>query len=313
MELIKYENLRGPSPLPISGNIHQLKAGSSHTILDSWCREFGPFFRFKLGPTKIIGVGDTETVRQVLQMRPHPFRRTARLQPIFEELGINGLFSSEGDSWLRMRRATMPGFKPNRLTNFHQVIERIAGNLYQKVQELQEEGTPTEIHKLFMRFTVDVTTELAFGYQMDTVLKYSDPLQSHLEVVLPTAYKRLLSIFPHWRYFKLAEDRKADASMNYIKDVIKEIINTSKKKLAEDPELRANPKTILESMLVAAEEETDAKLTDEEIVANSVTILIAARTPPPMHCLGLYIIYVPGQIYKLSYKLKQTHISMEKQ
>lgn len=43
----------------------------------------------------------------VLSERPHDFRRHVAVRPIFREMGIDGLFSAEGEDWRRRRPLVM--------------------------------------------------------------------------------------------------------------------------------------------------------------------------------------------------------------
>ncbi len=53
-----------------------------------------------------------------------------------------------------------------------------------------------------VRYTVDITTAIAFGYDMNTIEKEGDVLQDHLEKIFPMLNKRITSPIPMWRYIK---------------------------------------------------------------------------------------------------------------
>jgi hypothetical protein len=59
-----------------------------------------------------------------------------------------------------------------------------------------------------MRYTVDVTTNLAFGYDMNTLENDEDPIQRQLAHMLPVLNRRINAPFPYWRYLKLPSDRR---------------------------------------------------------------------------------------------------------
>ena len=73
-----------------------------HLQLEQWCEQYGPAFRLQLGPRKASVVGDHEVIAAALRDRPDGFRRTARLEQVWTEMGLlNGLFSAYGDTWKR--------------------------------------------------------------------------------------------------------------------------------------------------------------------------------------------------------------------
>ena len=43
------EDLPGPRMLPLVGNLFQVDRGRVHQNVEAWGREYGPFFRFRLG------------------------------------------------------------------------------------------------------------------------------------------------------------------------------------------------------------------------------------------------------------------------
>ena len=67
------------------------------------------------------------------------------------------------------------------------------------------------------RFTVDVTTLIAFGHDSNTIDRSDDAIQAHLELVLPTISRRITSPFPFWRYIKLPSDRRFERALAAIR------------------------------------------------------------------------------------------------
>ena len=63
------------------------------------------------------------------------------------------------------------------------------------------------------RYTVDVTTALAFGEDPNTLESDGDVIQRHLAQVFPTIMRRVNAPFPWWRHVRLPADRRFDASM----------------------------------------------------------------------------------------------------
>jgi hypothetical protein len=52
------------------------------------------------------------------------------------------------------------------------------------------------------RFTVDVTSGLAFGTDLNTLETEGDAIQKHLGVVFPVLAKRVLAPFAYWRWIR---------------------------------------------------------------------------------------------------------------
>src|SRR5215475_10482368 len=66
-------SLPGPKPLPIIGNLHQMKNnrnnGSFQDRIDDWTKEYGPMFQIHFGAEKVIIINDYEIVRDLLVKR----------------------------------------------------------------------------------------------------------------------------------------------------------------------------------------------------------------------------------------------------
>ena len=97
-------DLKGPKGLPIVGNLFQIDIEKFHLHLEQWCAEFGPIFKIRMGPKEIVCVADPEPINQMLRDRPETYRRRRTFETVIEEMGFNGVFSSEGDDWKRQRK-----------------------------------------------------------------------------------------------------------------------------------------------------------------------------------------------------------------
>ena len=59
-----------------------------------------------------------------------------------------------------------------------------------------QQQTPVDVQKELMRLTVDVTTNLTFGYDMNTLENEGDVIQDHLEMIFPMVTKLVTAPFP---------------------------------------------------------------------------------------------------------------------
>jgi len=269
-------DLPGPRGLPILGNSLQVDLDKLHLSLEEWSRIYGPVYRFSVGGNPFIVVADPEIANQVLRNRPDAFRRLGSIEPVLDEIGANGVFSAEGDNWRRQRHLVMQALDTRHLRQFFPTLVKVTGRLKKRWQGRANGYPAVEVQKDLMRFTVDVTTNLAFGYDMNTLEKEGDVIQQHLEKILPIVNSRIYALFPYWRYFRLPADRSLDASLVEIKATVEDFIAHSRSQMEQNQDLVQNPTNFLEGML-AARDEADSKFTDEEIFSNAVTILLAGE------------------------------------
>ena len=111
--LRRIADLPGPKGLPFLGNALQFRSPSLHLELEAWAAQYGPYYQLRAAGRRILVLSDHQVVASVLRNRPGAFSRTARLREIGQEMGLQpGVFSAEGEAWMRQRRMVMAGFDP---------------------------------------------------------------------------------------------------------------------------------------------------------------------------------------------------------
>ena len=127
-----------------------------------------------------------------------------------------------------------------------------------------------------MRYTVDITTNLAFGYDMNTLEAEGDRIQQHLEKVFPMIATRAFMPIRYWNTFKLPADRALESSLVELRTSIDQLIEYARSQLAEDPSLLERPQNLLQALLAAQASEA-IELSDLEIYGNVFTFLLAGE------------------------------------
>ena len=288
-------DLPGPKGLPLLGNLLQLNFKQLHRILQRWCDEFGTLYKFRVGLRQVVAIADPELIQQILRSRPKLYRRLGTIEPVTKEMGVNGVFSAEGENWKRQRRVVAHALDAGHLREFFPTLARVTERLRNRWNRAADKGAPVNVQQDLMRYTVDVTTNLAFGYDMNTLEKEGDVIQQHLEKIFPMIDRRINAMFPYWRYFKLPADRALDKSLAVIRETIAQFIAQARERLTQAPELAAHPTNLLEAML-SAPDGGDAAFTDEEIHGNMLTMLLGGEdtTANTMAWMIHFMIEHPG-------------------
>ena len=269
-------DLPGPKGLPLLGNLLQLNFKQLHRILQRWCDEFGTLYKFRVGLRQMIAIADPELIQQILRSRPKLYRRLGTIEPVTKEMGVNGVFSAEGENWKRQRRVVAHALDASHLREFFPTLVRVTERLRNRWNRAADQGAAVNVQQDLMRYTVDVTTNLAFGYDMNTLEKEGDVIQKHLERIFPTIDRRINAMFPYWRYFKLPADRALDKSLAVIRKALSQFIAQARERLRQKPELTLRPTNLLEAML-SAPDGGEVAFTDEEIHGNMLTMLLGGE------------------------------------
>ena len=266
----------GPRGAPIVGNALQFDPTRAHLVLEAWSRKYGPTFQFRAGRRTIFATTDLDLIEEALRARPETFRRTQRTDETFVEAGIKGVFNAEGEAWRPQRKLAVAALAQRHLKELYPHIRTVADRFKRRWEAAAAAGTALDVVEEMKRLTVDVTTLIAFGHDSNTIERSDDAIQEHLELILPTISRRITSPFPFWRYIKLPHDRRFERALAAIRQWLAALLAETRKRLEREPDRAARPSNFIESMIVAVDE-TGAPFSDETIMSNLITMLVAGE------------------------------------
>lgn len=265
-----------PRGLPVIGNLLQLSPPRLHEILEQWAVELGTPYRFQIGSIPVTIWTDTELIQQVMRERPHRYRRYQPIEAVFTEMGFNGLFSAEGAAWQPQRKLVMQALSIPNVKAFYPTLAEITQRLHTRWLRAAQRGEIVEMTADLKRFTVDVTSALAFGEDPRTLERDHGVIQEHLERILPGVMGRINALVPYWRYVKLPRDRALERSLSEVHRYVRAMLERARERLRDDPpETPGTPRNLLEAMLM--QQAAGEPVTDEQICANALTLLLAGE------------------------------------
>lgn len=267
-------DLPGPRGLPLIGNLLQLAPPRLHRILEDWAAELGAPYRFEVAGVPITVWTDTELIQGVMRERPHRYRRYQPIEAVFAEMGFNGLFSAEGAAWEPQRRLVMQALSVPNVKAFYPTLAEITARLRTRWLRAAQRGETVEMTDDLKRFTVDVTSALAFGDDPRTLERDRGVIQEHLAQILPGVMSRTNALFPWWRYVKLPRDRGLEASLAEVHRYVQAMMERARERMRDAPS--ETPRNLLEAML-AQQQEPGSTITDAHIAANVITLLLAGE------------------------------------
>jgi len=275
--LREIDDLAGPPGLPLVGNMLQIDKPHIHRQVERWSRDYGPYFRFRLGTRRIFVVTDHAAIGTIFRDRPDGFRRTPRFRQIAQEIGLPaGVFAAEGEPWRRQRKMVMAGFDPRHLRAYFPSLVKVCERLERRWRGAATSSSAIDLQRDLMRFTVDAISGLAFGVDVNTLESDDEVIQRHLDKIFPALFRRMLAPLPTWRWWKSPADRELDRSVVAVGAAIDGFVATARRRLADDPERRAAPHNLLEAMIVAADD-PGSGITDSEVAGNVTTMLLAGE------------------------------------
>ncbi|CEL59386.1 O-methylsterigmatocystin oxidoreductase OS=Aspergillus flavus (strain ATCC 200026 / FGSC A1120 / NRRL 3357 / JCM 12722 / SRRC 167) GN=ordA PE=2 SV=1 [Rhizoctonia solani AG-1 IB] len=173
----------GPRPLPIIGNLHNLKTTNVYENFRQLSREYGPIVSLKVGSdTLILLGGDGSQVRELYDKRGNIYSGRP-LQMVTEITGSGDdlLFQQDIHKWRAERKQIVQHFAPGVMKT-----ENVPLQEAESVQLLYEFlHQPEGFMNHPMRYTTSVITCLLYGLRCES---YHDPIVQEVEETM-----RLLS------------------------------------------------------------------------------------------------------------------------
>ena len=275
--LRQINDLPGPRGWPLLGNLLQVRMPRIHQDMEAWSKQYGPFFRVRLGPTRLLVVADHQAINAILRDRPDGFRRASRVREVGVEMGATpGLFTAEGESWRNQRRMVMASFAPGHIRAYFPSLLKVTQRLQTRWQKAARQGVPIDLQADLKRFTVDAIAGLAFGSEVNSLESGEDVIQRHLDIVLAGVYRRVMSPLPYWRWLRLPADRQIERSNAALRTAIQDFVAQARARIEADPGLREHPRNLLEAMIAAADQ-GDAGVDDRDVVGNVSTMLFGGE------------------------------------
>jgi cytochrome P450/nitrite reductase/ring-hydroxylating ferredoxin subunit len=270
------DDLPGPRPLPLVGNLHQIEATRGHLILEEWSARYGSTYQLRMGAQRVVATAEPALIEDALRARPEALRRNANIDRILSEVGIRGVFNAEGDAWRSQRRLSTAALAQRHLRQLYPNIGTVAARLKTRWQESARGGETLDIVEDLKRFTVDVTMLIAFGHDANTVGQADDVIQRELEVILPVLNRRTFAFFPTWRYVQTPSDRRFTRAFINLREWLDGLLAETRTQLKAQPERAQKPSNFIEAMLTAVDE-NGKPFPDDVIWSNLVTMLVAGE------------------------------------
>ena len=263
--------LPGPGPLAVGGVA--LRGSSQHLVLERWATRYGTPYRMTFCPRTAVVFGDQQVMNAVLRDRPAGFRRVARIEEVFAEIGFGHVFSAEGDEWKHKRRLAVRALNSNHLHRYFDIVETIVDRLRRKLLAAARTAASVDIQRELIAYTVDITSALAFGQDVNTLEHPDDPLPEHTATILDRLARRVVAPVPSWRVVRTPADRRFDRSTQVLRDAVARFIAEARTQVLARPELRDHPENFLQSMIAAQLE--DSSFTDADVAGSALGMLIA--------------------------------------
>ncbi|XP_006871464.1 PREDICTED: cytochrome P450 2S1-like [Chrysochloris asiatica] len=182
----------GPAPLPLLGNLLQLRPGALYSGLMQLSKKYGPVFTVYLGPwRRVVVLVGHQAVREALGEQAEEFSGRGTLATLDRTFDGHGVFFSNGERWRQLRKFTLLTLRDLGMgkREGEQLIQAEAQCLVKAFQEM--EGQPFDPSLLLAQATSNIICSLTFGLRFP----YTD---KDFQAVVRAANGTLLGISSPW-------------------------------------------------------------------------------------------------------------------
>ncbi|XP_069489442.1 cytochrome P450 2G1-like [Ambystoma mexicanum] len=157
----------GPTPLPVIGNLHQLKASEMVKSIKALSEKYGPVFTLHLGLRRVVVLWGYDAVKEALVDRGDEFGDRGPLPTFGSVLDEYGVTMSNGSRWKELRRFTLKTMKDLGMgkRSIEEKIREEARYLIEELKMTKELPFDPTIH--ICNAVSNVTCSVLFGNRFD--------------------------------------------------------------------------------------------------------------------------------------------------
>jgi cytochrome P450 / NADPH-cytochrome P450 reductase len=267
------DDIPGPDGLPVVGNMFTIPAKRTVQTLMEIVREYGPMVRLQTpvgdrfvasGLAMIDDLCDDERFDKLVGDGQKAVRKFGR---------SSGLFTSDTDdpNWGKAHNILLPNFSTQAMRDYVPMMNDIASQLMQKWERLNP-GELVDVTADMTRLTLDTIALCGFGYRFNSFYRDTQhPFVDAMMVVLQESQIRARQL-PVQARLRRRATRRLQESYQYMANEVQKIIDERRR----GGNVEAH-KDLLSAMLTGVDKRTGEKLSDDNIVAQCETFLIAGH------------------------------------
>lgn len=176
-----------PKTQPLIGHLKGFKNDPIQFMLQA-AENQGDLVLFKLLNKKIYFLNHPDYVKHVLQSNHKNYHKSPGYKHL-RHLGGMGIFTSDGEQWLKQRKLYQPAFSAQSIQNYTGIVIQNTNMLLDTWQQKVESEETINISRDMMKVTMGIISESLFSNRIDYQSNLGDALTYALEWVNDRALK----------------------------------------------------------------------------------------------------------------------------
>jgi cytochrome P450 len=256
----------GPRGLPLLGVALDIQRDILGWLTRT-AAEHGPVSRYRFGPVRSYFVTHPEGLKHVLQDHVKNYTKNHFGYAMIRRIVGDGLFTSEGETWLQQRRLAQPAFHRARIAAMAARMVRAAEALSEQWATSQRTGEPRLLGRDMMALTLRIVGEALLGTDMR---KETEAVAAAFSLINEQTVERFRAFRLLPPVLPTAYDRAFREANRTLREVVAGIIAKRRERLEDHGDL-------LSMFMLAKDEETGEQMDDEHLRNEVLTMLLAGH------------------------------------
>nr|APA31878.1 cytochrome p450 01657 [Brachionus plicatilis] len=300
LSFYKKLNIPGPTPWPLTGNLHKvMKEGFAEHDIEIM-KKYGRVVGYFEGSTPVVLTTDIKFIKNVMIKDFNCFVNRRTFDSLTVEPTDKFMTILKDEEWKNVRAIVTTAFTSGKLKSMSKHINECSDIFENHLEKLTDQGGIFDTKKLFSGFTLDVISSCCFGVSTNSINEPENEFIQHMHQIFRNSVRAdpkiiLLFFFPKLAAF-LSKRGLIEffpmKSLKFFENFINLIIERRKNKLETrddfiqnvlDHEKNNSFETIIkdfenqhgESKLYKWNTELKKTLTNKEILSQSILFLLA--------------------------------------
>ncbi|KAK1975729.1 cytochrome P450 [Colletotrichum cereale] len=284
-----------PPRMPVLGHVTEIDMEFPLGSFVHLANKFGPIYKLDLLGQKLVFVNTQELVNECCDDKRFKKSIEGDLTELREAVH-DGLFTSKGveeENWGVAHRVLMSAFGPLAIREMFDPMHDVAGQLAMKWAR-HGPSTPIHIGEDMTRLTMDTVALCTMGYRFNSYYREdTHPFITAMYAVMKEAGDKSLRVLPQVFYKK--QDKKMRANIDLLRSTAREVLEARRL----DPSGANGRKDVLTAMLNTVDPVTGRKMTDDSIIDNLITFLVAGHeTTAATFTFAMYWLLKKPEVYR---------------
>ncbi|KAK8059172.1 Bifunctional P-450:NADPH-P450 reductase [Apiospora saccharicola] len=274
----KLEPIPQPPKAPLVGNLGDVDVKFPLDSMANLANKYGPIFKLSFPGLDMVVMSGWDLVHEVCD--DSRFKKSIKGEVEELRAAVNdGLFTSTGEeeeNWGVAHRVLMTAFGPLSIRNMFDEMHEIASQLALKWAR-QGAHEPLDVGGDMTRLALDTVALCSMGFRFNSYYRQDlHPFIQAMNEVLNAAALRTNRFMPSVFYH--SSNRKFKENIKLLRSTAREVVDSRRLALADGAaSTAAERKDLLDAMLVGVDPKTGRKMSDESIIDNLITFLVAGH------------------------------------